>query len=81
MIEIFEPRYRDKSVLIARYKIPAGQDITIKILKGAYAGEYRISNEAICASPIEKMKTKRGDLLTMRAVPLDKLERINRKAF
>ena len=51
MIKIKEPRYHDRSVLIARYHIPCGQGVTIQILKGAYAGEYKVSNEVICASP------------------------------
>jgi hypothetical protein len=76
MIKINEPRYHDRVVLIARYRIPCGQDFTIQILKGAYAGEYKVSNEVICASPIESMKTRSGKQLSMRAVPLDKLERI-----
>lgn len=76
MIKINEPRYHDRVVLIARYRIPCGQDFTIQILKGAYAGEYKITNEAVCASPIEGMKTRSGKQLSMRAVPLDKLERI-----
>lgn len=76
MIKINEPRYHDRSVLIARYHISCGQGVTIKILKGAYAGEYKVSNEVICASPIESMKTRSGKQLSMRAVPLDKLERL-----
>ncbi len=76
MIKIKEPRYHDRSVLIARYHIPCGQGVTIQILKGAYAGEYKVSNEVICASPIETMRTRSGKNLSMRAVPIEKLERI-----
>lgn len=76
MFKINEPRYHDRVVLVARYRIPCGQDFTIQILKGAYAGEYKITNEVVCASPIESMKTRSGKQLSMRAVPLDKLERI-----
>lgn len=76
MITIYEPRYHDRVVLIARYKIPCGQDFTIKITKGAYAGEYKVTNDTVCASPIETMKTRSGKQLSMRAVPLDKIERI-----
>lgn len=76
MIKIFEPRYRDRVVLIARYKIPFGQDIEIDIMKGAYKGKYHISNSIICDSPIENMMSKSGKAISMRAVPLDKLERV-----
>lgn len=76
MIIIKSPRYRDRTVLLARYRLPAGQDVKIKIIEGAYKGTYNVPNAAICDSPIEGMKTKRGQILEMRAVPLDALERI-----
>lgn len=76
MIKIREPRYRDRKVLLARYRLPAGQSVEIEILSGAYKGLYRVSNDAICKSDIENMKTKTGKLLSMRAVALDDLERI-----
>lgn len=76
MIKIKEPRYRDRKVLVARYRISCGQDITIEIQKGSYKGIYRVSNDDICSSDIESMKTRRGDTISMRAIPLDKLERI-----
>lgn len=76
MIEIWEPRWKDRRVLIARYRIPAGQDFEIKIVKSAAKGIYRVTNDLICKSPIEVMKTKTGKEIQMRAVPLDELERI-----
>lgn len=75
-ISIFEPRYRDMTVLVARYKIPAGNDIMVDIKKGARAGKYLVRNENICKSPIEQMKTKTGKYITMRAISLDYLERV-----
>lgn len=76
MINIIEPRYHDRCVLIARYKIPAGSDIQVNILQGAYKGVYNIKNEDICKSPVEGMMTKTGKLMSVRAVPIDKMERI-----
>ena len=76
MIIIKSPRYRDRSVLIARYKIPCGQDVKVKITEGAYKGIYNVKNEIICQSPIEGMETKQGHIIPMRAVPLDAMERI-----
>lgn len=76
MLIIKAPRYHDRTVLLARYKLPCGQGIEVKILEGAYKGLYYVSNENICNSPIETMKTKAGKNMLMRAVPLDKLERI-----
>jgi hypothetical protein len=75
-IKIKEPRYRDRSVLLARYRLPAGQNVEVEIQKGAYAGKYKCTNEVICSAPIESMLTKRGQKLSMRAIPLNKLERI-----
>ena len=76
MIEIIEPRYHDRCVLIARYKIPCGKDIQIKILRGAYKGVYSIKNDVIIKSPVEGMMTKTGKMMSVRAVPIDKMERI-----
>lgn len=73
MIEIFEPRYRDRTVLIAAYKVRAGENVKIKILKGYYAGDYVIDSGVIKDASREKMKTKRGGEITVLVVPLDKL--------
>ena len=75
MIEIRAPRYRDRVVLLAKYRLPCGQGVDVKILYGAYKGIYHVSNKAICESPIELMTTKQGKQIQMRAVPLDKMER------
>ena len=53
MIIIKSPRYRDRTVLLARYRLPAGQDVDVKIIEGAYKGLYKVRNEVICKSPIE----------------------------
>lgn len=76
MIKIREPRYRDQVVLVARYHIPCGNDITLEIEKGARAGIYKVKHEDIIKSPIESMKTRNGKAIQMRAIPLDYLERI-----
>ena len=44
MIEIRAPRYRDRVVLLARYRLPAGQGVDVKILHGAYKGVYHVSS-------------------------------------
>lgn len=76
MITIKSPRYHDKTVLLARYRLPCGQGVTVKILYGAYKGLYRVSNDTIVKSPIEGMETKTGHVIAMRAIPLDALERL-----
>lgn len=77
MIKIKAPRYRDRKVLLARYRLPAGQSVEVEILEGAYKGIYKVSSKTICNSDIEEMRTKQGKMLSMRAVNLDDLERIN----
>ena len=77
MIEIKEPRYRDRTCLLAKYRLPCGQDVMVKILKGAYAGTYKVTNEVICNAAEESMKTKAGASIQMRAVPLDEMEKID----
>lgn len=76
MIKIKEPRYRDNVVLVARYKIPTGCDITIEIEKGARQGLYKVKHENIISSPIEGLKTRSGKTIPVRAISLDYLERI-----
>lgn len=75
-IMIKEPRYRDRSCLLARYRLPPGQDVHVEIEKGAYKGKYLVRTEVICSSPIETMMSRRGNAVSMRAIPLDKMERI-----
>ena len=75
MIEVWQPRWRDRKVLIARYRIPSGSDFTVKISQSAARGLYKVSNELVCNSPIEMMKTKTGKMIQMRAVPLYEMER------
>lgn len=76
MIKIKAPRYRDRSVLLARYRLPCGQGVTVEILTGAYKGIYKVSSDTICNSPIEGMETKQGKIMAVRAIPLDAMERV-----
>lgn len=75
MIEIRAPRYRDRVVLLAKYRLTSGQGVDVKILYGAYKGIYHVSYKDICESPIEQMTTKQGKQIAMRDVPLDRMER------
>ena len=76
MIDIKAPRYRDRVVLLAKYRLPCGTGVDVRILYGAHKGVYHVSNEVICQSPVEPMTTKQGKQIAMRAVPLDKMERV-----
>jgi hypothetical protein len=77
MIEIWEPRYKDMTVLVAKDKIVAGKDVDIEITKSkAYKGKYVVSSEDVANAPSETMKTRTGALKPMKAIPFDKLRRV-----
>lgn len=76
MIEIWEPRYRDRSVLLAKYKVnrlKSDIGVKVKIEKGAYKGDWLVSNEALEDAKEEKMKTKNGMEIEMISVPLERM--------
>ena len=75
MLKIWAPRYHDRKVLVARYKIPCGRGIDLEITNGACKGFYYASPELIAKSPIESMRTKNGGSIQVRAIALDELER------
>lgn len=80
MIEIWEPRWHDRKVLIAEYKIPRGEeDFEIKITKSCLKGTYKVPKWLVRESMVEPMKTKKGETVDMVAVSLDKLEEYNGK--
>ena len=75
MIRIWQPRYHDRKVLVARYKCACGQGIDIEIMRGAMKGIYHATNETIIKSPIEKMRTRDGNTMSVRAISMDELIR------
>lgn len=78
MIEIWEPRYRDRSVLLAKYKVKqlrSSNGVEVKIEKGAYKGNWVVPNDVLDESKEEKMKTKNGTEIEMIAVPLERMEK------
>lgn len=76
MFEIRAPHYIDHVVLLAEYKLPKNDGVFVNILHGAYKGHYCVNRETIFGSNIRPMRTKTGATITMRAVPLGKMERI-----
>lgn len=70
MIEIWEPRWRDRRVLIAKRKVNPKRNI-IKITMGAAKGRYEMSGIAIKSYPLET-----NGVIPCYAVPLDKMEKI-----
>ena len=76
MIKIKEPRYRDRTVLLAEHRLFVGEDVDFLIVSGAYKGKYHVAWEDIDGAKQEQMKTRNGAYIPMRAVPIAKLKRI-----
>lgn len=70
LIEIWAPRYRDKVVLLAKYKVGALNKVVIT-KSNAYNGEYQITGETVKKYPLED-----NGKISCYAVPVDELERI-----
>lgn len=75
-IEIWQPRWHDKKVLVAKFRIRPEQDVFIEIKESVWKGKYRIDYQDIVASDVETMKTKAGGKIEVIAVPLDKIKKI-----
>ena len=71
-IEIWQPRYKDKKVLIAKYRVSSGTNKIVftraKHLKGI---TFKIDGMEIAKHPIES-----NGSIPCYAVPMDKLEKI-----
>lgn len=76
MVEIFEPRYHDRTVLVAKHKITPNKDLEIRITKGAYAGHYVVKADDVASSKDDTLKTRAGAEMAIKAIPLDKLEKL-----
>lgn len=70
MIDIIQPRWHDRKVLIAQRKVGPKRNI-IKITEGAAKGRYEMSGIAIKSYPLES-----NGVIPCYAVPLEKLEKI-----
>ena len=73
MIEIWSPRWHDRKVLIAKYKVCSGiNEIIFTKAKSLKGMKFRIQGIEISKYPIETNGT-----IDCYAVPMDKLERVN----
>lgn len=77
MIEIWEPRYKDMTVLIMTKKLKSGVDNHIEITKGAYNGKYIVPQETLAECRTEMKPTKSGYIMSFTIVPLNKLKKEN----
>lgn len=71
-IEIWQPRWKDRKVLIAKYKVGTHNRIVFTKTK-SMPGEYYLSGEAIRRYPLQTNGT-----LECYAVPMDELQRLER---
>lgn len=70
---IYSPRWHDRVVLIATFRVGEHNIIEMPRASKNWVGEWYVSGEDVRQSPKEKLKTKQGRLMDMYAVPLDKL--------
>lgn len=73
IVDIKEPRYHDRAVLIARYHISGHRHFLVEIQKGAYAGLYHCSPDCIAKGWYEEMNAKSGGKIPMLVVELRNL--------
>ena len=78
MIEIYAPRYHDRKILIANWKIAQGYPAEVRIKYGSYKGDYIIPWRALAYAPITNIKSKQDKNIPMRVVNLDDLERMGK---
>lgn len=73
-IDIWAPRWHDKVVLVAMYKVkPKNETTFIRLTDSGreYTGRYKVNTGDVLASPVDS-----NGAIRCYAVPLDKLERV-----
>jgi hypothetical protein len=68
MIKIWQPRWHDMKVLIAKYKVKFGENDIIFTKTKSLKGKYHMTGEEIITYPLET-----NGKIPCYAVPLDKL--------
>ena len=75
--KVWSPRWKDRMVLLADYKLATHNKIVFPKAK-SLEGDWYISGTEAKKYPTEPMKTKSGTYLTMRVVPIDALQPLER---
>lgn len=70
-IDIWQPRWHDRVVLVADHKITADNEVVIH--HHNYPHPLYMSGEWARQWPLENLKTKSGGNMPVRAIPLDEL--------
>lgn len=76
--QIFSPRWHDRVVLLADYKIGTHNCVTFP-KANTLEGEWYISGVNAKTYPLEPMKTKSGTNMMMREVPISALQPLERE--
>jgi hypothetical protein len=72
-ITIWEPRWHDRTVLIADRRLLAHNEIIIE--HKDFPAPFYLTAERARSFPLEQMSTKTGGTIAVRAIPLAELER------
>lgn len=70
-ITILEPKWSTKQILVADYKIGTDNEIVIK--HHDFPEPFYMSGEKLRSYPKQIVKSKQGNEIEMRCVPLEKL--------
>lgn len=73
-IQIWQPRWHDRVILIAKYKVGTHNEITFTKAKSSYPDKYYLSGKTIQSYPLET-----NGKIACYAVPVDELELLERE--
>ena len=72
-IIIWEPRWHDRTVLVADRRLFAHNELVI--MHKAFPASFYLTAEQARMFPLEQMPTKAGGTIAVRAIPLTELEK------
>lgn len=73
-IDIIAPRWRDRTILLAEWKLGVMNKIIVR--DKHFPQPLYISGEKVRKFPVEELKTKQGTRFTVRAVPISKFSTV-----
>lgn len=72
LIPIIAPRWHDRTVLVADWKL--GKENMIRINHASFPSSFYITGEKARTYPVETKKTKGGQSFNVRVIPINDLE-------
>lgn len=73
VITIWEPRWHDRTVLVADKRLLSHNQIVIE--HKDFPAPFYLTGERAKSFPLEQMPTKSGGVIAVRAIPLTELEK------